>query len=571
MLSPAPGGMVGGASDAELIERVRDGDHDSYAELYERHGAMARRFARSLVRSDADADDAVAEVFAAVLMALEHGKGPVGTFVPYLMRSIRNECSRVNRRSRRESVDRFETVDGDEEPAARRDPYDRLDEIAVVRVAFDSLPVHQQEVLWRTEVDGVSPTELAEQNDSTPHTTAMRAMRARRALGNAYLGQHLAGERAHHDLEPACQAARPHLASYVRGTLGVRRRRSVEAHLEVCPPCDEARHGLGSLNRQLRIVPFLPLHAGAVGTASLGIKAQIVSWFSAQAFPVVASGMLAVSILAPTVDQPITSSNHAGAAGDSPSADVLNPPPVTSVLAVQQLPRPSTVETAGHEDGPRGSTAGSDRTALTTPTPVVTFPAPPTTGVAPAAVAATTTTPEPDSRPAPSAAAAPAARAADPPATAAPSGAPAGRATSNGSAGTPPGRVTDTGDGTGNGSANANAATPPGQVTGTGNGSANANAATPPGQVTGTGNGNGSASASANTPPGQATDNGTGNGNAVTPPGQATDNGGGNATDGTPPGQATNNGNGTGNAGTPPGQATDDGNVDPSTVTPAVG
>ena len=232
------------------------------------------------------------------------------------MSSVRNECYRVNRRGRRESTDRFESVDGDGGTAPPHDPYDRLDEVAILRVAFESLPAHQRELLWRTEVDEVSPTELAERNGSTPHAMAMMAMRARRALGSAYLDQHMVAERAHHDLDAACRDARPHLAAYVRGTLGIRRRRRVEAHLE---DCAAVRRG-STRPRSSEPAPAGPARScrstrGAVGTASLGIKAQIVGWLSAQAVPVAASGMLAVSVLGgPMIDHPARSQAEAAEA-----------------------------------------------------------------------------------------------------------------------------------------------------------------------------------------------------------------------------------------------------------------
>ena len=89
--------MDGDLDDAELISRVRRGDHDAYTALYRRHVDAARRLARACCRSVQDADDVTAEVFAAVLAAIVHGKGPTDSFRPYLLRSIRNECAHVSR------------------------------------------------------------------------------------------------------------------------------------------------------------------------------------------------------------------------------------------------------------------------------------------------------------------------------------------------------------------------------------------------------------------------------------------------------------------------------------------
>ena len=326
-----PAGVGVQDPDAVLIERVRSGDREAYAALYERHGPAARRFARSLVTTDSDADDVVAEVFAGILSAMERGRGPMGTFAPYLMSSVRNECYRYNRRRRRESTDRYESVDGDTgRPPVHHDPYDRLDEVAILRTAFESLPVHQREVLWRTEVEEVSPTELADRSGSTPHAMAMTAMRARRALGSAYLDQHLVAEKANQHLDADCQDARPHLVGYVRGTLGMRRRRRIEAHLEGCAHCNEARDGLGRLNTHLRALPILPLDVGALGSATLGIKAQIVGWLSAQAVPIATSGVLAVSALGPVAAVPIPPHHRVAEAPVESSAVVTADVPSTT-------------------------------------------------------------------------------------------------------------------------------------------------------------------------------------------------------------------------------------------------
>ena len=54
--------------------------------------ALARAAARSLTRSTADADDAVAEAFARVLAVMRRGGGPEVAMRPYLMTVVRNVC-----------------------------------------------------------------------------------------------------------------------------------------------------------------------------------------------------------------------------------------------------------------------------------------------------------------------------------------------------------------------------------------------------------------------------------------------------------------------------------------------
>src|SRR3954453_12852914 len=89
--------------DLALTERARGGDDEAFGGLYRRHHAGATRVARWLMPSRHDADDAVADAFAAVLQALRNGNGPREDFRAYLLACVRNACSlrRVRGRARR--------------------------------------------------------------------------------------------------------------------------------------------------------------------------------------------------------------------------------------------------------------------------------------------------------------------------------------------------------------------------------------------------------------------------------------------------------------------------------------
>jgi RNA polymerase sigma factor (sigma-70 family) len=168
-------------SDDELLALARRGDRSAFALLYIRHERSAWRFALSLVHDETDAFDVVAEVFAATLTAIEHGKGPQHTFRAYLFSAVRRECHR--QRTRRGIVAE-PTVD-----AAVDDRTEHLAEAVVLRAAFASLPEHMQVVLTMTVIDDLTTAEAAECLDLSTNTLAVRAMRARRALASAYLAE----------------------------------------------------------------------------------------------------------------------------------------------------------------------------------------------------------------------------------------------------------------------------------------------------------------------------------------------------------------------------------------------
>ena len=86
------------APDAEILQRMRDGDHGAYVVLYERYVGRSVRLAQSILRRG-DVDDIVAEVFAAAFAAIRRGKGPTDDFGPYVLSAVRRECYRASRRA----------------------------------------------------------------------------------------------------------------------------------------------------------------------------------------------------------------------------------------------------------------------------------------------------------------------------------------------------------------------------------------------------------------------------------------------------------------------------------------
>jgi RNA polymerase sigma factor (sigma-70 family) len=287
------------ADDRALLERVRGGDRAAYGELYERHVDAARRYARSRLSNDEDADDAVADVFASVLSTIEGGKGPVEDFVPYLIASVRHQCERVNRRAQRELADDLEGNGQHDTGAAAADSLAAIDEAEVVRAAYEALPAHFRDVLWWTEVAETSHDEIAREVGSTPRAIAVLASRARQALAAAYLERHLAGG-GDAVRSRSCRHVHADLASVVRGSAGRRRLRRVEDHLAECAECRDARDSLSRINGHLRALPLLPVGAlAAYLKGHSGAKAMLVGWLSTPAAKVAAGSLLVAGIAIP--------------------------------------------------------------------------------------------------------------------------------------------------------------------------------------------------------------------------------------------------------------------------------
>jgi RNA polymerase sigma factor (sigma-70 family) len=169
-----------GMDDVMLLALVREGNDEAFGLLYARHRAVAGRVA-ARVLGGVEADDVVAEAFVAVLVQIRAGRGPTVSFRAYLLTAVRHEAAR-----RRALLRRCEpTVDLD--PAGRTTP--DLAEQADLRDAYGTLPPRWRHVLWRLDVEGVPPRELALELGVSANAVSALGYRARAGLRAAYLGR----------------------------------------------------------------------------------------------------------------------------------------------------------------------------------------------------------------------------------------------------------------------------------------------------------------------------------------------------------------------------------------------
>lgn len=172
-------GLTGGMDDdATLLALARQGDDDAYGRLYARHRDVAHRVARRVVGAG-EVDDVVADSFVAVLAQLRSGRGPTSSFRAYLLTAVRHAAARRGA-DRRRCEPRL-----DLEPAGRSGP--DLAEHADVRDAYGTLPPRWRHVLWRLDVEGVPPRELAAELGVSPNAVSALGYRARAGLRAAYL------------------------------------------------------------------------------------------------------------------------------------------------------------------------------------------------------------------------------------------------------------------------------------------------------------------------------------------------------------------------------------------------
>ncbi len=237
------------SSDAEIIVAVREGDRDAYSILFERHASAARRVAFAYTSVPSDVDDIVADAFESVLRALQGGNGPSEAFRAYLFTVIRRTARDLKRRADRirpcDDMAVHDEVLGHQE--ASSDPTMAKFEHSTVAEAFASLPERWQIVLWYTEIEKRTPAEIAPGLGLTPNGVAALAYRAREALRQAYLQEHLAAVN-----DSACLAVFEDLAGFVRGSLTRRDLEFVTGHLRTCEQCRRLVAELEDVNAMLR-------------------------------------------------------------------------------------------------------------------------------------------------------------------------------------------------------------------------------------------------------------------------------------------------------------------------------
>ncbi|KOV92923.1 ECF subfamily RNA polymerase sigma-24 subunit, partial [Streptomyces sp. NRRL B-1140] len=233
-------------SDSGLIDRMRAGDDTAYEELYRRHAQAVRRYARTCCRDAHTAEDLTAEVFARMLQAVRGGAGPTHAVRAYLLTSVRRVAASWTRSARREQlVDDFAVfaaqsahgpdVSGDAtlELGADVRAMHAAEQSMAMR-AFRSLPERWQAVLWHTEVEDESPSEVATLFGLDANGTRVLASRAREGLKQAYLQAHVSATLTG---DEECARYADQLGTYARGRLRTRAERGLRKHLDACAKC----------------------------------------------------------------------------------------------------------------------------------------------------------------------------------------------------------------------------------------------------------------------------------------------------------------------------------------------
>ncbi|WP_328340563.1 sigma-70 family RNA polymerase sigma factor [Streptomyces violaceus] len=440
-------------SDTELIDRMRSGDDTAYEELYRRHAQAVRRYARTCCRDAHTPDDLTAEVFARMLQAVRGGSGPQHAVRAYLLTSVRRVAASWTRSARREQlVDDFAVFAAQSAHGPDVSDGDTLELGADVRAmhqaersmamrAFRSLPERWQAVLWHTEVEDESPSEVATLFGLDANGTRVLASRAREGLKQAYLQAHVSATLAD---DEECARYADQLGTYARGRLRTRAERGLRKHLDECAKCRLAASQIAEVAGGIpAVVPVAVL--GWFGAAGYAKAAGLIAGGAGAAGAAGAAATAGGGSAGAAAGAGAGSSGGAGSGGGAAASEAVGGPvkagiaagvvavgvvaAVVMVLAGNEKPKEEAKTAPPSPASPTSPVVRpGEPTPPPSPSPPKQEPGPRPPGVVPARAetpAPTPTTPGAGPRPRGSSAATPAPKPTSPPASPRPTPPPA--------------------------------------------------------------------------------------------------------------------------------------------------
>jgi RNA polymerase sigma-70 factor (ECF subfamily) len=162
MLSAALASAHKGLPDAEIAKRIAAGDEDAFHFLMRRHNQTLYRAARSILKDDAEAEDAVQEAYLLAYRAMDRFRGDA-KLSTWLVRIVVNEAiARSRKRSRAEVI----RLDGEAESG-----------IEAVEATMNDIPSEQPEQsVLRAETRRLLEKKIDELPDAFRAVFVLRAL-----------------------------------------------------------------------------------------------------------------------------------------------------------------------------------------------------------------------------------------------------------------------------------------------------------------------------------------------------------------------------------------------------------
>jgi RNA polymerase sigma-70 factor (ECF subfamily) len=160
------------------VEKAKAGDPEGIHYLYVRYADDVRRYVATFVKDQYEAEDITHNVFAKLVTAIGKYEEQSVPFAAWILRVARNASLDFLRAKRMVPTDEVRLSDS----GAAHDGGETGRDI---RIALESLPQDQREVLVLRHIIGLSPTEIAGTLEKTESSIHGLHHRGRRALQGA--------------------------------------------------------------------------------------------------------------------------------------------------------------------------------------------------------------------------------------------------------------------------------------------------------------------------------------------------------------------------------------------------
>ncbi len=171
--------------DAELIRRVRAGEHSAFDRLVHAYMRQAFQMAYRVVGQREDAEDLVQESFLAAFQYLD-SFDETRPFGPWLMRIVLNRGANLRRARARRQME--PETDAESAAPSALEQSERREMREVLTRALATLSERQRLIVTMFDVDGLTSTEIGERLALAPGTVRWHLHEARRVLRGALAG-----------------------------------------------------------------------------------------------------------------------------------------------------------------------------------------------------------------------------------------------------------------------------------------------------------------------------------------------------------------------------------------------
>lgn len=175
---------MGEVGPEQLLKRLAEGEPAAFAALFDCYGPRLFRTAQTLLGNAADAEDAVQEVFVALVRSRSR-LWQVESPPAYLFAALRRSAGRIGERQARAPRTSLEVADEAIAPSGESDSPGANERAQWLRTAVQRLPPEQREVI-ALKIDGeLTFQEIAATLGISPHTAASRYRYALEKLRDA--------------------------------------------------------------------------------------------------------------------------------------------------------------------------------------------------------------------------------------------------------------------------------------------------------------------------------------------------------------------------------------------------